>query len=232
MSRELMVMLAERVEALLPVPTPSKKTSSLAPGTDASDDVFFDGVGTGNSASTISASITINSLDMTGYANTLTHNASVTLTHDSSGVFKLASGMTYTLGNVRTSAVTFTGISGTTAITTAGKTVGNITLSGTGGTWQLQDALTTSGDLQLDRGTFDSNSQTMIMGTLSVSGTNARTLTLGSSAITITGGGSGNNFYAPNVTGLTVTANTAVVTITGGSAATYIATKDWNGLSL
>src|SRR3989344_968076 len=161
----------------------------------ASDDVFFDGVGTGNSASTISASITINSLDMTGYANTLTHNASVTLTHDSSGVFKLASGMTYTLGNVRTSAVTFTGISGTTAITTAGKTVGNITLSGTRGTWQLQDALTPSGDLQLDRGTFDSNSQTMIMGTLSVSGTNARTLTLGSSAITITGGGSGNNFY-------------------------------------
>src|SRR3989344_2351624 len=198
----------------------------------ASDDVFFDGVGTCNSASTISASITINSLDMTGYANTLTHNASVTLTHDSSGVFKLASGMTYTLGNVRTSAVTFTGISGTTAITTAGKTVGNITLSGTGGTWQLQDALTTSGDLQLDRGTFDSNSQTMIMGTLSVSGTNARTLTLGSSAITITGGGSANNFYAVNVTGLTVTANTAVVTITGGSAATYIATKDWNGLSL
>src|SRR3989344_5640221 len=115
--------------------------------------------------------------------------------------------------------ITFSGTSGTTNVTTAGKTVGDFTLSGAGGTWQLQDALTSSGDLILSAGTFDSNSQTIIMSTLSVSSGNTRTLTLGSSAITITGVGSGNNFYALNRTGLTVTANTAVVTITGGNAA-------------
>jgi len=35
------------------------------------DDVIFDGVGTGASNSTCNAAITINSLVMTGYANTL-----------------------------------------------------------------------------------------------------------------------------------------------------------------
>lgn len=141
----------------------------------ASDDVFFDGVGTGASNSTLSASITINSLDMTGYTNTLTHNAAVGLTVDGNGVvFKLASGMTYTLGNDATSAIGFSGASGTTLITTAGKTVGNVTFIGNG-TFQLQDALTSTGTtFQRSFGTFDPNGQTVTLtsaGTVNIIGT-------------------------------------------------------------
>jgi hypothetical protein len=58
------------------------------------DDVCFDGVGGGNSPSTLSAAITIQSLDMTGYVNTLTHAATTTLTV--AGNVTFASGMTYT----------------------------------------------------------------------------------------------------------------------------------------
>ena len=52
----------------------------------STDDVFFDA---NSPASTLSASITIKSLDMTGYTDTLTHNSSRTLT---------IAGNVYTLG--------------------------------------------------------------------------------------------------------------------------------------
>jgi len=129
----------------------------------ASDDVIFDGVGTGASNSTLSADITINSLDMTGYVNMLTHNSGVTLTHDSGGVFTFAAGMTYTLGSPTTASLGFTGTSGTTTITAAGKTVGTIIFNGAGGTFQLQDTLTTSGSITRSAGTFDANSQTVVL---------------------------------------------------------------------
>ena len=72
------------------------------PGTN--DDVIATST---SGASTIAAAITVKSLDMTGYTNTLTHNAAVTLTISggTGSVFKLAIGMTYTLGNGATSAL-------------------------------------------------------------------------------------------------------------------------------
>lgn len=202
----------------------------------SADDVFFDGVGNGASNSTLGASITINSLDMTGYVNTLTHNASVTLTHDSSGIFKLAAGMTYTLGNITTSAVAFTSTSGTTLITTAGKTLGNVTFNGAGGTWQLQDSFTngttaSGGTLTLTAGILDTNNQTVNTAIFNTNNSNTRTVTFGSSAINVAG--NGISFRADSVTNLTVTANTATVTFTNSSTGYfYSATKDWNGLSL
>jgi|GEM_PF-2114920 len=138
----------------------------------ASDDVFFDGVGTGASSSTISASISINSLDMTGYANTLTQGAAVTLTIIGN-TFKLSSGMTYTLNSATASALSFTSTTGTsgspTSITTAGKTTGNITVNGSGGYFTSQDTLNSTGAFTLSNGTYAASASTTISSTFTLS---------------------------------------------------------------
>jgi hypothetical protein len=95
---------------------------------NSTNDVFFNA--SGNTPSTLSANITINSLDMTGYTNTLTHNAATTLTI-AGDTYKLASGMTYTLGNAATSATAFQGVYGIDKqITTASKVLGNVVFIG------------------------------------------------------------------------------------------------------
>jgi hypothetical protein len=191
----------------------------------ASDDVFFDGVGTGNSPSTISAAISIKSLDMTGYANTLTHNAVNLTIAGNGGVFKLASGMTYT---ITTGGLIFTGTSGTTLITTAGKTLPGPTFSGVGGTWQLQDAATTTGGITFTAGTLDTNNMAVAAVGFASNSSSVRTLTLGSSIFTLTGGGSALGIN--DATNLTITANTGTFYLKGGSVNTVA--KDFNGLSL
>ena len=90
------------------------RDNAAVPG--ASDVVCFDGSTNGNTASTLSASITILELQVaSGYTQTLTHAAASTLTI-AGNVFTLDSGMTYTLGNTATSALSFTG-AGTTVVT-------------------------------------------------------------------------------------------------------------------
>ena len=195
----------------------------------SSDDVFFDS--STSTPSVLSANITVNSLDMTGYTGTLTHNAAVTLTIAGNGVvFKLAPGMTYTLG-AATAALNFTGTSGTTTITTAGKTVGNITFNGTGG-WQLQDTLISTSTITLTLGDLDTKSQTITAQAFSSSNSNNRILTLGSSSITLTSA----NAWTTTNTNLTYSTNTAVVTFTANNAnlnyASTGANTNFNGLSL
>ena len=190
----------------------------------ASDDVFFDGVGTGNSASTILASQSVKSLDMTGYANTLTQNTSVILTVAGNGVvFKLASGMTYVPGS-GLAGITFTGTSGTTLITTAGKTPFNIVFNGVGGTFQLQDDLTITNNFTRTNGTFDPNGKTV-----SLTGTSG-TLTGSSSFYNLTRTGAANTTSA-----LTLAADQTVthtLTLTGNSAANrLLISSDTRGIT-
>jgi len=142
--------------------------NAAVPG--AADDVFFDGVGGGNSSSTLSASITINSLNMTGYANTLTHNA-LDLTIDSQdgsgNSLIMGAGMTYTHND--SARIIFTG-TGTSKITTNGKSMGKIAFNNSGGTFQLQDNYTSDSSgvslvetMILAVGTFDPNSKTVTL---------------------------------------------------------------------
>lgn len=181
------------------------------------DDVCFDGVGTGASNSTISANIEIKSLDMTGYANTLTHNA-FTLTVNGL-TFKLSSGMTYTTTSGST--VTFTSTSGTTQITTNGKSFRSLTLNGAGGTFQLQDNSTASalGTTTLTAGTFDLNGKMHVTGMFSTSNSNVRSLSAVSSTLVVAG--SGNVFDALTATNLTLNfSSNGVLEITDGSTVT------------
>lgn len=109
----------------------ASNTQDNASVPDSTNDVIFDGVGTGASNSTISAAITIKSLDMTGYTNTLTHNAFVLTV---AGSVTLVSGMIYT--PLATSTIT---LSATGTFTTGGKLIPLMTI--TAGTTTLGDNL-------------------------------------------------------------------------------------------
>ena len=210
----------------------------------STDDVFFDGVGTGASDSTLSANKTIRSLNMTGYVNILTHNSSITLsigdaTAGASDIaLKLVSGMTYTLGNGSSSAISF--ISTSTTVQTvdfAGKTSGDVTYNGTGGSWQMTGTHNGSSGqaaLTLTKGTLDTNGQTISMSTFDSDNSNTRVLTLGASALTFDRNAL-TQWDITTTTGLTFTANTASITLSGttptftGGGLTYGGTVSLTG---
>lgn len=187
------------------------------------DDVFFDGVGTGASNSTLNTAFTIRSLNMTGYANTLTHSAAVTLsigdaTAGASNVaLKFPSGMTYTLGNSNTSAITFTSSSATQqTIDFAGKTVGTLTFSTTGQNYLFSSGFTqgASSSFIFTRGTLDLNGQTITTNLFSGTAANTRVFTCGAANITVNSGNVGAWDWA-TVTGLTFSCASATISMAG-----------------
>lgn len=155
---------------------------------------------------TIAAAAVCRSFDTTSgtgsWAGTLTHNAAITLTigNGTAGAgnvaLKLNSGITYTLGNSSNSAISYVSTSGTLqTIDYGGKVPGNITFNGSGGNWTFTTnvpgssatALTvTLGTLHFD-GTGDVSGLFHTFGTFNSNNTNARTLNLGTSSISILG---------------------------------------------
>ncbi|WP_285518359.1 hypothetical protein, partial [Thermolongibacillus altinsuensis] len=109
-------------------------------------------------ALTINAALsvaTLNACAITGtaaYTNTLTHNSAITLTISGNdagapagGVtFCLSTGMTYTRSSTTTSAVTFSGTSGTSTIiynsSGTSRNASNLVFDGTGGTFLIGSA--------------------------------------------------------------------------------------------
>lgn len=120
----------------------------------------------------------------TGYAGAL-GNSAITIY----GSFKASTGMTRTAG---TGSYTFAATSGTKTIATAGVTFDNpFIFNGVGGTWQLQDALTSgsSRTITLTNGTLDLNNLTLTVGFFSSGNTNIRSIAFGTGNITLTGNG-------------------------------------------
>ena len=88
------------------------------------------------------------------------------------------------------STVTFAATSGTKTIKTSGLVIDSpITFSGVGGTWQLQDALTSGATrtTTLTNGTLDLNNFTLTTGFFDSNNANTRSLANNSSSIVITG---------------------------------------------
>lgn len=158
------------------------------------------------------------------------------------GTLTMASGATFTIGDATSGAgnvalklnagmnaggfssalrtIAFASSNGTAqTITTAGKTICNFSFTGAGGSWQLIDSLTaqTNSVLTLTRGTLDTNGQAVSFTTFVSSNGNVRALTLGSSAITITGA-SILVWDISTVTNMTLTANTSTITFNGSNA--------------
>ena len=116
--------------------------------------------------------------------------------------------------------LTFSGRN-TQTITSASKTfAGAITVDSYGGSVELADALNIgSNTLTITNGTFDTKNYNVTAGVLSSSNTNVRTITLGSSTVTLSGS---NPIVFTTVTNFAFNAGTSQITLSRGSDATPI----------
>lgn len=211
----------------------------------ASDDV----VATGTSGPlTIDTGAVCRSINLTGYTNTLTHNAGVTLTIGDatagagSVALKFVPGMTYTLGDVATSAIAFISTSAVVqTVDFGGHNSGDINYNAAAnGSWQLTSTHGTDygAKITLTKGTLDINGQTCNWGAFNSDNANVRSLILGNASIFLNGGGViGNTFWLTSITtNLTIPVNTASVTITKHSTSNaplfFTGTFNFNGMSL
>lgn len=210
----------------------------------ASDDVFFDANSGAGSNVTLATTSVARSINCTGFTGTITHPAATNLalgdgTAGAGNVaLLLSAGMTYTLGSVTTSAFSFISTSATQqTITTNGKTLGNWTVNGVGSSYLLADSNTvdSTATVTLTNGTLNTNGQACSWGIFSSVNGNNRTLTMGASAITITGSTAlafTLSTSSAQMANMTITANTATLTFTGAGAGFSSAPKDFNGLSV
>jgi hypothetical protein len=145
----------------------------------------------------------------TGYAGAL-GNTVLTIY----GNFKASTGMTRTAG---TSGYTFAATSGTKTIITANVVFDcPFTFNGVGGTWQLQDALTSGATriCTVSNGTLDLNGYTLTTGLFSSTNSNTRTLAFGAGKIVVTGVNV-TIFNIGTSTGMTVSGTNPLVEATG-----------------
>lgn len=137
------------------------------------------------------------------------------------GNLTLSSAMTLT--SSATVAITFAATTGPKTITTNGKTIPRITtFSGSGGSWQLQDALTFTQTVTHAAGTIDLNGKTLTL-TSYVTSAGTKNLTFNGGTLTVTGAGA-TAFNNAVPTGFTTSAGTAKgnVYMTSSSAKTFV----------
>lgn len=147
------------------------------------------------------------SLDFTGYTGTF--NAAVNLS--TYGNVVLGSGMTFTGSGT----INFRG-RGSHSITSNGVVFpGSLQFGNAGGTYTLQDALTTTSLISHAAGTFDTNGQSVQSTSMQSSTTGTRTLTLGATTWTLTGTGT---VWAANTFSLTINANSSTIKINNATA--------------
>jgi hypothetical protein len=150
----------------------------------------------------------------TGYAGAL-GGGSITVY----GNFKASTGMTQT---AVANTITFGATSGTKTITTASVIFDRpFTFNGVGGTFQLQDALTSGSAraVSLTNGTLDLNNYTMTSGSFNSSVATARTLAFGTGKIVLTGNNA--TICSTNTgTNLTITGSKRVELAYSGSTGT------------
>jgi hypothetical protein len=170
--------------------TATARTITPTAVTEANSISFRITAGTGTLSVTTTGGPAVRDLDFTdgvnptGYGGAL-QNLSLTIY----GNFKASTNMTKVAG---TSGLTFAATSGTKTINTAGVAFDNpFAFNGVGGTWQLQDALTSGATrtTTLTAGTLDLNGYTLTTGLFSSNNSNVRTLAFGSGKIVLTNNG-------------------------------------------
>lgn len=189
---------------------------------------------------TISATAVCRSANFTAYLGTLTHNSGISwsIGDATAGLtnvaLKFVGTMTYTLGNVTTSAINFISTSVTQqTVATASKTLGNVTFNGVGGSWLLSDSFSqgATATLTLTAGTLNTNGQTLVIGAFSSSNSNTRVLTLGASSITCARA-SATAWTCSTATGMTLNAGTSTVVCNGTTTTTSPGALTYYGFSI
>lgn len=152
------------------------------------------------------------SVDFTGSTNTFTFNPTNCSVY---GSLTLISGMTLTGAG----ALTFSG-RGSFSITSAGKQAGcQYVFTAVGGTYTLNDALSTSQNITLNNGTFNANGFNVTYLTFNNSGSATRALTMGSGTWTSTSTAT-TTVWSTASSGLTFSGANATIVISGASANT------------
>lgn len=150
-------------------------------------------------------------IDFTGFTGTVNGNVM-----DIAGNVTLGAGMTFTGGS---NTITLSATSGTKTITSNGVSFNQpLTMNGVGGTWQLADAFVMSPlrTLTLTNGTFNTNNQSLTCGLFASSNSNTRSLTFGTSTVTLTG--TGTVWNIGTTTGLTFSAASSTIIIQDNSS--------------
>lgn len=199
----------------------------------AADDVFVN-ASSGGGTLTIATNVALaKSLDFTGFTGNLVLNQGFTL---SGGLTLGASMGTITGGGYfyTFSATTDNGGAGW-PINMNGKafpsgSASTFAFSGVGGKWVLQgNANFGTSQINVSSGTFDTGNYNVTASGITSNSALARTLTFGSSAITVTAQA---NPWLIGGSAPTITANTAVVTVTGNTNGVAMGSINYNGLSL
>lgn len=200
----------------------------------ATDDVFFDGIATGGGAAgnitvTVGAASVCNNIDFTGFAGTFAGSSTLAI----SAAMTLA---TTIVSWTYTGAITFNDTSGTVRAVTSHNValLSAITFDGVGGSWQLADALSTTGAVTFTNGTLDTNGKAVQSLTFASNNTNTRTFTLTNTTWTITGTGIAWNMQnfaglAFNVSGSRIVFNNASGTAKSLSGATTFNDFEFGG---
>jgi len=183
----------------------------------SADDVFLDAA-SGTTTLTINVASACRSFDCAGFTGTVVHAAGITFSigNGVAGIFRLVSGMSYTLGNAATSALSFVSTTTGNTITTASKTIGNVTFNGAGGGWTLQDSITTgtAATVTLTAGSLVTNGMSLSIGAFASSNSNVRALTLGASTITLNSSTTTSVWDITTPTNMTLSAGTSSISFT------------------
>lgn len=185
----------------------------------ASDDVFID-ANSGSSSVTMASGAICRTLNCTGFTGILIHSSAFNMTI--AGGLILPPFPYYTKLNANSSAFTFTATS-TYNINCNGNTLGNVSFNGNGGVWNFQSDAAFSNNFTFTRGTINTNNYTLNLVNFATSGTNAKTLNLGSSSVNFLGSTWNviNTSLTVNPGTSTITLSNTAATFTGGTGRTY-----------
>jgi PKD repeat protein len=182
------------------------------------DNVYFDA----NSFSANGQSVTVDvvaycdSMDWSGIVHTTVLTGSQNLHINGSLILSPNSSVVNLTGNIY-----FESANANNRIVSAGKSFGTaIYFTGTGD-WTLQDPFVTSGNLYLSNGTLSTNNQNLTFGTFSSTGNSVRSLILGSSTVTVTGGGS-STAWGVSGSNFSLDAGTSLIKFTTTGSYTYL----------
>ena len=177
----------------------------------AADNVYFDAA-SGAVTVTLSGARTCLNFSSAGFTGTLTSTGTIAV----SGSATFGAGATYS----NTGTWTFNATSGTSNITTNGKSLSfSMTFNGVGGAWQLQDALTlgATNSVTLTNGSIDLNGKNLTCGILNSNNSNTRSILFGIGQIYLTG--SATTIIGMNAATGYTTSGTPIINCTYSGAA-------------
>ena len=183
------------------VTSSSATARTITAGSPSETNSISFNVSAGTSSTTVTGSV--RNLIFTGSSVTWP-NSTLTVY----GNLTLSTGMTVTAG---ANFVTFASTSTGKTITSNGKTLGcPITFDGVGGGWTLADAIILGANaLTLTNGSFNTGNFNVTAGSVSSNNSNTRSLTLGSSTLTL------SSWDTTTATGLTLSTGTSTIILSG-----------------